>query len=129
MQRCILSMCLFRLALLLAVRIIQTWLSSSLTWSYCDFQLEDLHIMLTPRVTLKPLVPSFPCFANLCVSLMEKVLIVCSFDVHLISLKNSNSSYVDIATYRFWTQIVGRRYHGNTRVVSLCSGNCSSAVG
>ncbi|CAD6335742.1 unnamed protein product [Miscanthus lutarioriparius] len=35
-------------------------------------QLEDLHIMLTPRVTLKSLVPSFPCFANLCVSLMEK---------------------------------------------------------
>ncbi|TKW23062.1 hypothetical protein SEVIR_4G269000v4 [Setaria viridis] len=35
-------------------------------------QLEDLHIMLTPRVTLKPLVPSFPCFSNLCVSLMEK---------------------------------------------------------
>ncbi|KAK3134401.1 hypothetical protein QOZ80_6AG0548600 [Eleusine coracana subsp. coracana] len=35
-------------------------------------QLADLHIMLTPRVTLKPLVPSFPCFANLSVSLMEK---------------------------------------------------------
>ncbi|OQU76927.1 hypothetical protein SORBI_3010G236100 [Sorghum bicolor] len=35
-------------------------------------QLEDLHIMLKPRVTLKSLVPSFPCFANLCVSLMEK---------------------------------------------------------
>ncbi|KQK17231.1 hypothetical protein BRADI_1g33150v3 [Brachypodium distachyon] len=35
-------------------------------------QLLDLHIMLAPRVTLKPLVPSFPCFANLCVSLMEK---------------------------------------------------------
>ncbi|TVU08588.1 hypothetical protein EJB05_41997 [Eragrostis curvula] len=35
-------------------------------------QLVDLHIMLKPRVTLKPLVPSFPCFANLCVSLMEK---------------------------------------------------------
>ncbi|XP_062229617.1 synaptotagmin-3-like isoform X1 [Phragmites australis] len=35
-------------------------------------QLVDLHIMITPRVTLKPLVPSFPCFANLCVSLMEK---------------------------------------------------------
>ncbi|KAL5200272.1 hypothetical protein ABZP36_021475 [Zizania latifolia] len=35
-------------------------------------QLLDLHIMMTPRVTLKPLVPSFPCFANLCVSLMEK---------------------------------------------------------
>uniref|UniRef100_A0A453SU07 SMP-LTD domain-containing protein n=3 Tax=Aegilops tauschii TaxID=37682 RepID=A0A453SU07_AEGTS len=35
-------------------------------------QLLDLHVMLTPRVTLKPLVPSFPCFASLCVSLMEK---------------------------------------------------------
>ncbi|OEL22142.1 Synaptotagmin-3 [Dichanthelium oligosanthes] len=35
-------------------------------------QLEDLHIMLTPRVILKPLVPSFPCFSNLCISLMEK---------------------------------------------------------
>ncbi|KAJ1260478.1 hypothetical protein BS78_10G235600 [Paspalum vaginatum] len=35
-------------------------------------QLEDLHIMLTPRVTLKPLVPTFPCFASLCVSLMDK---------------------------------------------------------
>uniref|UniRef100_A0ACD5ZEF0 Uncharacterized protein n=2 Tax=Avena sativa TaxID=4498 RepID=A0ACD5ZEF0_AVESA len=35
-------------------------------------QLLDLHILLTPRVTLKPLVPSFPCFANLCVSLVEK---------------------------------------------------------
>ncbi|VAI91612.1 unnamed protein product [Triticum turgidum subsp. durum] len=35
-------------------------------------QLLDLHIMLTPRATLKPLVPSFPCFASVCVSLMEK---------------------------------------------------------
>nr|XP_051198805.1 synaptotagmin-3 isoform X2 [Lolium perenne] len=35
-------------------------------------QLLDLHTMLTPRVTLKPLVPSFPCFSNLCVSLVEK---------------------------------------------------------
>ncbi|KAG6516556.1 synaptotagmin-3-like [Zingiber officinale] len=35
-------------------------------------QLLDLQISLVPRVTLKPLVPSFPCFANLSVSLMEK---------------------------------------------------------
>ncbi|CAL9163194.1 synaptotagmin-3-like isoform X1 [Musa acuminata AAA Group] len=35
-------------------------------------QLLDLQISLVPRVTLKPLVPSFPCFANLTVSLMEK---------------------------------------------------------
>ncbi|KAJ4720772.1 synaptotagmin-3 [Melia azedarach] len=35
-------------------------------------QLVDLQIFVAPRVTLKPLVPSFPCFANIVVSLMEK---------------------------------------------------------
>ncbi|XP_042471455.1 synaptotagmin-3-like [Zingiber officinale] len=35
-------------------------------------QLLDLQISLMPRVILKPLVPSFPCFANLSISLMEK---------------------------------------------------------
>nr|KYP44068.1 Extended synaptotagmin-2 [Cajanus cajan] len=35
-------------------------------------QVEDLQVFLIPRITLKPLVPSFPCFANIYVSLMEK---------------------------------------------------------
>ncbi|PIA37329.1 hypothetical protein AQUCO_03000136v1 [Aquilegia coerulea] len=35
-------------------------------------QLVDLQIFATPRITLAPLVPSFPCFANIAVSLMEK---------------------------------------------------------
>ncbi|KAJ1398977.1 Synaptotagmin-like mitochondrial-lipid-binding domain [Sesbania bispinosa] len=35
-------------------------------------QVVDLQVCLAPRVTLKPLVPSFPCFANIYVSLMEK---------------------------------------------------------
>ncbi|KAH7662675.1 C2 domain-containing protein [Dioscorea alata] len=35
-------------------------------------QLVDFQMFLLPRVTLKPLVPSFPCFANLKVSLTEK---------------------------------------------------------
>ncbi|ONK80535.1 uncharacterized protein A4U43_C01F18910 [Asparagus officinalis] len=35
-------------------------------------QLVDLQIFAAPRITLKPLVPSFPCFANILVSLMEK---------------------------------------------------------
>ncbi|XP_024176403.1 synaptotagmin-3 isoform X1 [Rosa chinensis] len=35
-------------------------------------QLEDLQIFLAPRITLTPLVPAFPCFANIVVSLMEK---------------------------------------------------------
>lgn len=37
------------------------------------FQVVDLQVFLAPRITLKPLVPSFPCFANIYVSLMEKV--------------------------------------------------------
>ncbi|PON67978.1 Synaptotagmin-like mitochondrial-lipid-binding domain containing protein [Trema orientale] len=35
-------------------------------------QLVDLQIFASPRITLKPLVPTFPCFANIVVSLMEK---------------------------------------------------------
>lgn len=36
-------------------------------------QVVDLQVFAAPRITLKPLVPSFPCFANIYVSLMEKV--------------------------------------------------------
>ncbi|CAK9136102.1 unnamed protein product [Ilex paraguariensis] len=35
-------------------------------------QLVDLQISVTPQITLKPLVPTFPCFAKIVVSLMEK---------------------------------------------------------
>ncbi|KAH9311673.1 hypothetical protein KI387_026708, partial [Taxus chinensis] len=35
-------------------------------------QLVDLQVFAIPRVTLKPLVPTFPCFAKILVSLMEK---------------------------------------------------------
>ncbi|OMO74499.1 C2 calcium-dependent membrane targeting [Corchorus capsularis] len=35
-------------------------------------QVVDLQVFAQPRITLKPLVPSFPCFANIYVSLMEK---------------------------------------------------------
>ncbi|XP_065872369.1 synaptotagmin-3 isoform X2 [Euphorbia lathyris] len=35
-------------------------------------QLVDLQIFAAPRITLKPLVPTFPCFANIEVSLMER---------------------------------------------------------
>lgn len=37
------------------------------------FQVVDLQVFASPRITLKPLVPSFPCFAKILVSLMEKV--------------------------------------------------------
>ncbi|KAL3520719.1 hypothetical protein ACH5RR_018868 [Cinchona calisaya] len=35
-------------------------------------QLVDIQIDAAPRITLKPLVPTFPCFTNIVVSLMEK---------------------------------------------------------
>ena len=41
-------------------------------------QLLDLTLFATARITLRPLVPVFPCFAKIAISLMEKVLLVCS---------------------------------------------------
>lgn len=35
-------------------------------------QVVDLQVFAAPRITLKPLVPSFPCFADIHVSLMDK---------------------------------------------------------
>ncbi|KAF3796448.1 Synaptotagmin-1 [Nymphaea thermarum] len=35
-------------------------------------QLVDLQVFASPRITLKPLVPTFPCFAKIILSLMEK---------------------------------------------------------
>nr|XP_011459105.1 PREDICTED: synaptotagmin-2 isoform X2 [Fragaria vesca subsp. vesca] len=35
-------------------------------------QVLDLQVFASPRITLKPLVPSFPCFSKIFVSLMEK---------------------------------------------------------
>lgn len=35
-------------------------------------QVVDLQVFASPRITLKPLVPTFPCFAKIFVSLMEK---------------------------------------------------------
>ncbi|KAL2525852.1 Synaptotagmin-3 [Abeliophyllum distichum] len=35
-------------------------------------QLVDLQVFAMPRITLKPLVPTMPCFANIVVSLLEK---------------------------------------------------------
>lgn len=38
-----------------------------------SLQVVDFQIFAAPRITLKPLVPTFPCFANIVVSLLEKV--------------------------------------------------------
>ncbi|KAD2804808.1 hypothetical protein E3N88_38185 [Mikania micrantha] len=39
---------------------------------HIKIQLVDLQVFLVPRVVLKPLVPAFPCFSTVIVSLMEK---------------------------------------------------------
>ncbi|KAL8218257.1 hypothetical protein R6Q57_021630 [Mikania cordata] len=39
---------------------------------HIKIQLVDLQVFLVPRVVLKPLVPAFPCFSTVVVSLMEK---------------------------------------------------------
>lgn len=48
-------------------------------------QVVDLQVFALPRITLKPLVPSFPCFANIFVSLMEKVggLLLLHFNIKM----------------------------------------------
>jgi len=51
-------------------------------------QVVDLQVFAHPRITLKPLVPAFPCFANIYVSLMEKVR-----DVYLINIPSLNHFY------------------------------------
>jgi hypothetical protein len=47
-------------------------------------QVVDLQVFAQPRITLKPLVPSFPCFANIYVSLMEKVCGITFFIIRSI---------------------------------------------
>lgn len=39
------------------------------------FQVVDFQVFVAPRITLKPLVPSFPCFAQINMSLMNKVCV------------------------------------------------------
>ncbi|KAK1392808.1 hypothetical protein POM88_011864 [Heracleum sosnowskyi] len=46
-------------------------------------QVVDLQVFASPRITLKPLVPSIPCFANIFVSLMEKVDWLNKFHEHM----------------------------------------------
>ncbi|KAM7531731.1 hypothetical protein LguiB_035141 [Lonicera macranthoides] len=43
-----------------------------LLFLHIKIQLIDLQISAAPRIILKPFVPTFPCFANILVSLMEK---------------------------------------------------------
>ncbi|KAI0520356.1 hypothetical protein KFK09_007828 [Dendrobium nobile] len=53
----------------------QTLTLGSLPPTFQEFQVIDLQVFAIPRITLKPLVPSFPCFAKIFISLMEKDII------------------------------------------------------
>lgn len=93
------------------------------------FQLLDLQISLSPRVTLKPLVPSFPCFANVRVSLTEKVnenrsFSTLEYNVSVILCKKTHWLHLNFVSAICWPwiQAIWWRYHGNTRILSICSG-------
>ncbi|XP_022876042.1 synaptotagmin-2-like [Olea europaea var. sylvestris] len=63
-------------------------------------QVLDLQVFASPRITLKPLVPSFPCFANIFVSLMEKPHVD-------FGLKLLNADVMSIpGLYRFVQQLI-----------------------
>lgn len=55
-------------------------------------QVVDLQVFAQPRITLKPLVPSFPCFATIYVSLMEKVQPF-SLYCHFFSFSTSSHNF------------------------------------
>lgn len=92
-------------------------------------QLVDLQVFAAPRVTLKPLVPIFPCFASIVVSLLEKVskehtfIFALSFSVlNLDCIDRMIFSDLSAATCRFWNQNIGRGHYVHSRRLSVCSG-------
>ncbi|KAJ6901870.1 synaptotagmin-3-like isoform X1 [Populus alba x Populus x berolinensis] len=62
----------FRKLVLLVDLILLKKMHGSHCTDNASLQLVDLQIFAAPRVALKPLVPTFPCFANIVVSLMER---------------------------------------------------------
>ena len=88
----------------------------------------DLQIFAAPRIILKPLVPTFPCFASLVLSLMEKVRItfLCAFFFFLFLVNGIQQFFFSLdllaATYRLRVEYTGRGYHVHTWPLSVCSG-------
>ena len=89
----------------------------------------DLQVFAHPRITLKPLVPTFPCFAKICVSLMEKVgdfhlpSLSCSILQALLPFTFLLSCIMNFAaTCRLRTEIAGCRCHGHPWSLQICSG-------
>ncbi|KAF2324706.1 hypothetical protein GH714_016409 [Hevea brasiliensis] len=61
-------------------------------------QVVDLQVFAAPRITLKPLVPAFPCFANIFVSLMERSSklycnIILALDFHVLGHLNPHVEF------------------------------------
>lgn len=65
-------------------------------------QVVDLQVFASPRITLKPLVPTFPCFCKILVSLMDKVRILsghgyeCPLIIDFGTLKLKVNTYSNI---------------------------------
>ncbi|KAM7260516.1 hypothetical protein ACFE04_011189 [Oxalis oulophora] len=84
-------------------------------------QVVDLQVFASPRITLKPLVPSFPCFANIYVSLME--------NPHVdFGLKVIGADVMSIpGLYRF-VQLRNTSYKEFEKVLAIILGIMSAAI-
>ncbi|KAL8088203.1 hypothetical protein AgCh_038105 [Apium graveolens] len=77
-------------------------------------QVVDLQVFASPRITLKPLVPSFPCFAKILVSLMEKPHVD-------FGLKLLGADAMSIPGLYSFVQL-GYVYHENSRIPNYYDG-------
>lgn len=96
---------------------------------FAIYQVVDLQVFALPRITLKPLVPTFPCFAKILVSLMEKVSenwwinylilasLVSSFSSPFLKLLSFFS-----ATCRFWIKASWSWCYVNSWSLQICAG-------
>lgn len=103
--------------------------SDNQTVSFYSYQLMDVQVFATPRIILRPLVPTFPCFGNITVTLIDKVnwhkfthSNLQHFRVSACSYGGRYVIYVHAAICGLWTQITGRGCYGNPRILSICSG-------
>ncbi|KAL4386387.1 hypothetical protein GQ457_09G028650 [Hibiscus cannabinus] len=68
----------------------------TIQFDYDASQLVDLQIFMAPRITLKPLVPTFPCFATVAVSLLEKLLSIHECYNHVPAMIFTTSPQPDV---------------------------------
>jgi len=97
--------------------------SSQVEYSFFEiFQIVDLQVFALPRITLKPLVPTFPCFAKILVSLMEKVWRLIA-GVWIILVHHFYANVINFAaTCWLWAKNSWSWCNGYSWSLQICSG-------